>query len=109
MSVIERACGEAASGGLICEHIAAFYQGIGGEPPVFYILDAGELPSGYEIIETLSDTGDMCHREVISVSNSRLKKAFKDRAVGDFLICDGNGPRSLTSDDIRAFKSSYGG
>lgn len=107
MSIFHRNCGEATSG-VVCAHIEQFYKNIGGDPAVFYFLDAAELPDGFNIIETLSDSGDECHREVVDVSNGRLKKAFKGRPFGQFFICDDAGPRPLSQADIARFKELYG-
>src|SRR4051794_6937893 len=74
MSVFDRLCAEATSG-VICEHIAQFYHGLAGDPAVFYILNDNELPPDFSVIETLSDTGDACHREIMDVGNSALKRA----------------------------------
>jgi hypothetical protein len=107
MSIFHRECGEAASG-VVCQHIAHYYQNVGGDPAVFYYLDPAQLPANYTIIETLSDTGDECHREVVDVSNSALKKRFKGIPIDQFFICDGSGARPLTPVDIAVFREAYG-
>ena len=75
---------------------------------MFYILTEDELPAGYNIIPTLSDSGDECHREVTDISNNRLKKAFKGRPIGSFYICDEAGARVLGDEDIERFRQLYG-
>jgi hypothetical protein len=103
MSVFELTCAEAASG-LVCDHIRTFYKSIGGEPPVFYILEETELPPGYKIEAVRSDSGDECHRDVTGVSNGQIKKAFKDRRHwNNFFICDGSDYRPLRQEDVDAF------
>jgi len=104
MSVFEVECAKANSG-LICDHIKAFYENVGGEPPVFYILNETELPTGYGIQQRTSDSGDECHHDVVSISNNRLKKAFKDLHWSAFFICDGSDYRALTQTDVEGFAS----
>jgi len=105
MSIFECRCAEVTSGG-ICAHVGEFYANVSGEPPVFYLLEEDELPAGYEIVPTLSDSGDECHREVGGVSNNRLYAAFKKkRHWSNFYVCDGNGGyRKLTDEDLRNFR-----
>jgi hypothetical protein len=105
MSIFDRLCAEATSG-LICAHIEHFYKSVGGETAVFYILNDNELPAGSNIIATLSDTGDECHREVTGIGNGPLKKAFKDRVPEQFFICDDDGFRPLTQEDIANFTAA---
>ncbi len=105
MSIIDRICAEGVSGGLICHHIRVFYPAISGEPPIFYILQDNELPSGFTLRETLSDTGDKCHREVDDVSDNQLYKAFKNkREPHMFFTCDGTEPRRLTAQDLERWR-----
>jgi len=100
MSVFERACAEATSGS-ICRHIEVYYSVLSGVPPVFYIIEEEELPTGYDIKPTVSDTGDKCHREVDGVSGKSIKKAFDNkRALHLFHICDVAAFRSLTNEDV---------
>lgn len=108
MSVIDPDCAEAASGGLICAHIAKFYANVGGDPPVFYVIANDELPDGFTVQQTPSDpdnpaNNDDCHHEIDGVGSSALKRAFKDRDIGQFFICADGGPRALTQEDVDAF------
>jgi len=108
MSVFERQCGEAKSGS-ICRHIAAFYAEQSGQPPVFYIIEDDELPNGFTMKHTKSETGDDCHREVDGVSGSSIKKAFdKKRHWSLFKICDGGSYRGVTEADVEKWKESEG-
>jgi hypothetical protein len=106
MSVVELDCAT-ADGGLICDHIHKFYPEVGGTPAVFCIFSDAELPVGFTVQETLSDTGDECHREVDGVSNKQLKK-MRDRALGSYSICDGGVPRPLDVNDVAAWKDLAG-
>lgn len=100
MSVVERGCAEALSGQL-CRHARQFYATIAGEPPIFYILDESELPSGASLVRDPNDSGDPCHREVAGAGNNALYKAFRlKRAPEFFWICDGASARKLERADI---------
>lgn len=65
-----------------------------------------EIPEGGEIINTLSDTGDECHREIIKVSTTKMKKSFYNKRVCHlFHICDPQtGIRSLEEADLVKYK-----
>jgi hypothetical protein len=99
MSIIELDCANLASSGLICAHIRRYYPGLAGEPPVFCIFSDSQLPPGFRIESTPSDTGDECHREVFDVSNGQLKK-LRERELGTYFICEESGYRSLTLADV---------
>ena len=104
MSIFDRDCAEAASG-LICAHIEQFYKGLGGDPPVFYLLDENELPAGFVMTPTPSDSGDVCHFEVDGCSNKRLYKAFKDKCGWQkFHTCENGEIRPLAEADVKAFQ-----
>jgi len=102
MSIFESDCATARSG-LICEHIDHFYKGVGGEPPIFLIVEDDEWPEGYSLKHVESDTGDDCHREVEGVTDKRIKKALMKRPWSDYMICAPDGLRPLTQQDIDAF------
>ena len=102
MSVFDIACAEARSG-LICAHIDAFYKNVGGDPAVFLIVEDADWPNGWSMKHARSDSGDDCHREVEGPSDKRIKKALMRHPWTDYLICDPNGVRALTQDDIRTF------
>jgi hypothetical protein len=52
-------------------------------------MHESEIPAGGGVIATQSDSGDDCHREIINVSTTRMKKSFYDkRHYYLFHICD---------------------
>lgn len=72
---------------------------------MFCELNDNELPEGFLVTPTLSDTGDECHREIDNVGNGALKKRLRaKRGWGNFYICDGAGARPLTQDDFHLLK-----
>ena len=102
LSVVEVECANATSG-LICEHLATFYPGVGGDPAVFMLVDDGEWPVGSNITPTVLENNDECHREVDGVSNGQLQRLFQSRDWHGFLICDPMGVRNLTDEDVDSF------
>lgn len=99
LSLVCKACAEAASSGLICEHIRKFYPNIASDPAVFLFIKDTELPKDSKIIETLSDTGDTCHREVVEAKEKHLKRAFMAKSWTEAFICDGGTYRPLEKRD----------
>lgn len=104
MSIIEVDCARASTG-LICAHIEKFYPAVGGKPPVFCIFSDAELPDGYSMTSTPSDTGDDCHREV-DASNRQLKK-MRERPRGGYSTCVNGEVRAVNADDIATWKELY--
>lgn len=100
MSIFEVDCAQLASAS-ICAHIAAFYPSVAGDPPVMCIFSDTELPAGYTMQHTLSDTNDECHREVFA-GNGPLKN-MRDRPLDAYTICDGGVLRALTVADVQSW------
>ena len=90
LSIFEVDCARSTSID-ICKHINNYYRLLTGDPPIFYVMDESEIPMGGQIIETISDSGDLCHREIVGVRTKTMKKAFdKKRERQFFHICDPN-------------------
>lgn len=45
----------------VCLHIERYYPGVVGEPITYWRIPV-DLPSDAQVEETVSDTGDPCHR-----------------------------------------------
>jgi len=88
---------------VICAHLDQFYRGVGGDPAVFMEIPDDDWPDGCAIAPTLLENNDPCHREVDGVSNGQLQRYFKTRDWHEFKICDPNGVRVLTDEDVDAF------
>lgn len=82
-----------------CSHIGHFYPHITGEPIAFWRIDPVKFPLGTDIKHTLSDTGDICHRELMGLSDNQSSKFFKRNCKPeDIYICENGQPRACTSD-----------
>lgn len=100
MSTFELECAVAASG-VVCQHIAEFYPHVAGDPAVFCQINDDELPQGFGVEITPSDTNDACHREIIDVSNGALKRGLRNkRHWSNFFICTEAGSRPLAEGDF---------
>jgi hypothetical protein len=56
---------------------------------MFWQFDIKILPPEANANPELSDTGDVCHYNIVGVSNPRLRAVFINRALSDFSIVDG--------------------
>ena len=100
ISVIDEEC-ISQSGTSICEHIEVFYKDITGLPPIFWQVPTDALPEGHRFIQQTSITGDICHHNLIGVSDKEARMLLKRAKLSDFNICSENGiHRPLTESDV---------
>lgn len=99
MSVFVEDCAVQKTGS-ICAHAAQWYQGIVGTPIVFFFIQENEVPVGAAVAQTLSTSGDDCHRDITGATNGQLKAAYQGK---DFYVCDGGAHRPMTEADAAAF------
>ncbi|MFZ2030081.1 MAG: hypothetical protein WAU68_07230 [Vitreimonas sp.] len=90
---------------MICEHARHWYPGVGGEPPVFLLFEESEFPSGHELKNTPSDSGDDCHRDEVKLSDKQLKK-FRKLPVERFSTCDNGAHRAVSAEDIEKWRAT---
>lgn len=100
-SVVCPDCGTAKSGSL-CAHIARFYSGLGGEPPVFKRLPVGALGAGARLEHSESNTGDKhCHYDIVGLKDKALKLLLGPaNDLTGYEICDNGEPRALELADL---------
>ena len=99
ISVVEQPC--ATAGHSLCEHLRIFYPSA-GEPPIFWRFSDAILPNTTSIVESPSDTGDTCHRDIINISNKDSSNIFKKFCAqpDDIEICVGNESRRFSPSDM---------
>ncbi len=94
----------------MCEHIDSYYSHRFPEPVVYWTFDPAILQPRVEddptwevhVLETPSDTGDPCHRNIHGFSNNRANKIFKRHAdVDEMMICAGGVAEPFSWDRIR--------
>lgn len=99
-SVISTHC-VAQSGIPICSHIDAYYpERITGRPPIFWDFPASILPIGWDLQQQTSETGDVCHHNIIGVSDRQLRSLLGSAVLSDFSICASDGVRSARPSDV---------
>lgn len=84
-------------------HARQYYPFVSSEPPIFFLFEEGVLPNGYQLVQSVSPTGDDCHHEIQGISNNRLGNFFKAHAWSQFLICENGNYRQLTQADVDRF------
>ena len=100
VSVIAVDCALATSGSL-CAHIARFYpRRLKGDPPAFWRFRAPELASGSVLAQSPSASGDMCHHDIIGMSDNDCSRLLKTRSTKHLEICDANGLRAMAASDL---------
>src|SRR5436190_11854719 len=75
ISVIDTKCIERTSGS-ICEHIASYYSGVSGTPPIFWNISPQILPEMCRLVQQKTDTGDDCHYNLIGLSIKQARAIF---------------------------------
>lgn len=89
-----------------CEYIENFYPSF-VSPTIGWIIPDNYLPEDHEITkDDEDDSDDPCHRNIINISANRSKKIFKkawSNHDGDFVICDEENIRDLTTDDLNYY------
>lgn len=98
-SIFELDCGIKISGD-VCSHIKRFYPNVGGDPAVYWVFEADELPQGSSLEAAPSNTGDLCHRNIKNVSDTYLRSIVIKLKTTNFMICDAAGTRSLRAEDL---------
>lgn len=103
ISVFDCECAMRRSGTL-CSHISQFYAEVSGAPPIFWVFDTGILPADLEIQNSVSTSGDSCHRDIHNLSAKQARGILKSVSVpNDFCICNPDGScRVLTMTDLQA-------
>lgn len=99
ISVFKIQCGIDASGS-VCEHIRKFYDSLTGDPPIYWEIPAEDIPTECEYPQSDSESGDKCHHNIKNWSEKESKKYIKKKSLDTYLICDPNGTRSLTKEDL---------
>ena len=91
----------------ICDHIAAYYpERVTGKPPIFWKFAVGILPEGWAIEQQTSESGDVCHYNIVNVSDRQLRAILGDASLDDFCTCSPSGIRRTQSSDVTASVAS---
>jgi len=74
---------------------------------MFWRFDSGILPSGHTLVETLSTTGDVCHRDIKNVSAKVAKNFFIKHDISEFEQCSDGRTVPLTIEQAEKDKAAY--
>lgn len=100
VSVINTGC-IAEKGRTICAHAEQYYsRRIRGSPTIFWRIGTAELAPGHELVQQTTDTGDECHYNIVGMSEQQCRELLHSKQVTDFEICDPNGSRKVTAEDL---------
>lgn len=113
ISVFDTHCAcRGVGGACICLHIDKFYSQVAGTPCVYWTFDSAILdppdpnPTGIiapVILETVSASGDDCHRDIHHVTPGRAERIFNaaiEPPELNLVVCDGAGPRPFDWDEL---------
>ena len=99
ISIFNTECGITASGS-VCQHIEKYYNTLTGDPPIFWEVPTEDIPEGCSLPQSDSESGDKCHHNIIGWGEKKSKAYIKKKAFDTYLICDPNGVRPLTKEDL---------
>lgn len=104
ISVFEEVCARGKST-TVCKHIPTFYSNFDGNPVIFCKISLETLKEfggceNLELINTPSDSGDDCHRDILNVSDKVCRKFFKNYFSGHIHACCKEGEVLLSSEQI---------
>lgn len=91
------------AGRTLCQHIREYYARVADEPPIFWRFSPHILPSGYRLEPQESDTGDVCHYNIVGLSDKQAEDYFRERAADlpSFRICSNHADRPLAERDLQ--------
>ena len=89
------------TGASLCAHIAQYYRGVGGEPPVFKRYKTSEFGTGARLEACPSTSGDPCHYDLKGLTNGQLRNLMKSAPLDSFEICAPDGLRNLAANDTK--------
>jgi hypothetical protein len=98
----------------VCQHISHFYCTVASEPPVFLLLKKSQLTDGdyiqenSEIICEGEVRKDSCHYNFVGWNDGQCKRFIAPFTTKprNFVICDENGERELTVEDIEKWREA---
>ena len=102
ISVIASECIERLSPS-ICWHIRYFYSEVSRGPAIFWRFAAEILPTGCRLEQQDSATGDVCHYNIVNLSDGEARQLFQRYAsdLAAFQLCEADGAaRPVAEDDL---------
>jgi hypothetical protein len=84
-----------------CRHIEQFYPPpTSSQPPIFWIFDETRLPADFTAKQQTTQSGDICHYNLLGVSDKAARDLLLRQRLMEFQICENETSRPLTSADL---------
>ena len=100
ISVIHQEC-VLAQNRTPCQHIAQFYPPpTSSQPPLFWAFDEAALLTSFIAEQQTTTSGDVCHYNLLGVSDKAARELLIRQSLVDFQICDNDMARPLTVADF---------
>lgn len=100
ISVIQREC-VTAQNHTVCQHIERFYPPpTSSQPPIYWEFDEAELPMGFVAEQQTTDSGDVCHHNLLGISDKAARSLLMQQPLSAFHICERANSRPLIADDL---------
>lgn len=84
-----------------CRHIEHYYPPpTSSQPPIFWEFDEAALPAGFTAEQQTTESGDVCHYNLVGVSDKAARDLLIRQSLAEFQICEGDLSRPLTADNF---------
>ncbi|MEZ4713750.1 MAG: hypothetical protein R3A44_41565 [Caldilineaceae bacterium] len=70
------------------------------QPPIFWEFDETLLPVGFTAEQQTTASGDICHYNLLGVSDKAARNLVLRQNLADFQLCEQESARPLTADDF---------
>jgi hypothetical protein len=100
ISVIHQEC-VLAQNQTPCQHIEHYYPPpTSSQPPIFWMFEEAILPTGFTTEQQTTPSGDVCHYNLLGVSDKAARDLLIRQRLTDFQICNKEGSRPLAAADF---------
>lgn len=84
-----------------CQHIERYYPPpTSSQPPIFWSFNEAILPTGFTAEQQTTQSGDVCHYNLLGVSDKAARDLLIRQRLADYQICEGSESRPLTPADF---------
>lgn len=100
ISVIHQEC-VLAQNRTPCQHITRYYPPpTSSQPPIFWEFDEAALPAGFTAEQQTTESGDVCHYNLLGISDKAARDLLIRQSLAAFQICDNDMAHPLTAADF---------
>jgi len=84
-----------------CQHIERYYPPpTSSRPAIFWVFDEAVLPAGFTAEQQTTQSGDVCHYNLLGVSDKAARDLLIRQRLADFQICEDEMSRPLLAADF---------